>query len=90
MERSEIVKLLKKAFKDKKRIKIKYYSPHNDEHSTRLIDIYKIWKNAVTAFCQLRQDERTFVIGRISSVTVLEYKYKIPKGWRPQSIISDK
>lgn len=88
--RSEITKLLKKAFKDKREIKIRYYSPHNDERTTRVIDVYKIWKDAVTAFCHLRQDERTFVIGRISSATLLDSRYGIPKRWSPNSIILDK
>ncbi len=88
--RSEITKLLKKAFNDKREIKIRYYSPHNDEQTTRIIDVYKIWKDAITAFCHLRQKERTFVIGRISSATLLDSKYRIPKGWSPNSIILDK
>ncbi len=82
--------MLKKAFADKKSVKIRYYSPHSDEHTTRIVDVYKIWKDAVTAFCHLRQDERTFVIGRISSVTMSKNKYKIPKGWQPQSTILER
>ncbi|MBI2145314.1 WYL domain-containing protein [Candidatus Woesearchaeota archaeon] len=82
--------LLKKAFEHKKSLKITYYSPHNNEHTTRVIDVYKIWKSAITAFCHLRNEERTFVIARISSVTLLKTRYKIPRGWQPQSIILDK
>ncbi len=90
MERLEKIKLLKKAFKDKKSIKIRYSGPHSDEHTTRVIDVYKLWKDAITAFCHSRKEERTFVIGRISSAAVLEKSYRIPKGWQPQSIILDK
>ncbi len=90
MKRTELTKLLKNAFKDKKSVKIGYYSLHSDEHTTRVIDVYKIWKDAITAFCHLRQEDRTFVIGRISSAAVLEKSYRIAKGWKPQSIILDK
>lgn len=87
---SEITKVLKKGFAEKKSVKIGYYSPHSDEHTTRVIDVYKIWKDAIAAFCHLRQEERTFVIGRISSATASKNRYRIPKGWRPQSIILDR
>ena len=73
-----------------RKVKIRYYSPNNDEHTTRVINVYKIWKDAVTAFCTLRQEERTFVIKRISSAALLDDKYRIPKGWSPESIIFDK
>jgi len=87
---SEIRKLLKKAFDEKKKVKIKYYSPHNDENTTRVIDIYKIYKEVITAFCYLREEERNFVIERINSAVLLDEKYKIPKNWGPESIILDK
>ena len=64
----EIEKLIKKAFNEKRRIKIRYYSPHSDEHTTRMIEIYKTHNNAIIAFCHLREEERTFVIDKINSV----------------------
>lgn len=88
-EESEIRKLLDKAFNERRKVKIRYYSPHSDEQTIRIIDIYKIYINAITAFCHLRKEERTFVIGRINSAAILAEKYEIPKGWTPENIIID-
>jgi len=85
-----IRRLLKKAFEEKKKVKIRYYSPHSDEHTTRIIDIYQIYINSIIAFCHLRDEERTFAIERINSVALLDEKYTIPKNWSPESIILDK
>ena len=88
--KSEIRKLLQKAFDEKRKVKIIYYSPHSDEHTTRIIDIYQIYINSIIAYCHLREDERIFAIERINSAALLDEKYEIPKGWRPESIILDK
>ena len=89
-EKSEIKKLLRKAFDEKRKVKIRYYSFHLDENTTRIIDIYKIYKRAITAFCHLREEERNFVIDRINSATLLDEKYNIPNNWEPEDIILDK
>lgn len=89
-EKSEIRNLLRKAFNEKKKVKIRYYSPHSDEFTNRIIDIYQIYINSIIAYCHLREDERTFVIERISSATILDEKYTIPKNWSPESIVLDK
>jgi len=83
----EVRKLLKKAFREKRKLKISYYSPHSDEHTTRIIEIYQLHENAIVTFCYLRKGERVFSIGRIKSATLLDDKYKIPKNWSPENII---
>ena len=88
--KTDISRLLKRAFKEKRKVKIRYYSPHNDENTIRIVDIYKIYNGVITAFCNLREDERNFVIDRINSVTILDEKYTVPKNWSPESIILDK
>ena len=85
-----IMKLLNKAFDEKRKVKIRYYSPHSDEYTTRVIDIYQICINSIIAFCHLRGEERTFVLERISSAAILDEKYNVPKNWSPESIILDK
>jgi predicted DNA-binding transcriptional regulator YafY len=89
-EKSEVRKLLEKTFKEKRRVKIRYYSPHSDEHTTRVVEIYQFQGDVITTFCHLRKDERNFVIDRITSAAILDEKYTIPKGWSPESIILDK
>src|SRR3989344_8457165 len=88
--KADINKLLKRALKEKRKVKIRYYSPHNDESTIRVVDIYKIYNGVIAGFCHLREDERNFVIYRINSATILEEKYSIPKGWSPESIILDR
>jgi len=85
-----IRKLIKKAFKEKRKVKIRYYSPHSDESTIRVIEIYQIHTNAIIAYCHLRDDERVFRIDRINSAAILNEKYSIPRGWVPESIILDK
>jgi predicted DNA-binding transcriptional regulator YafY len=84
---NEIKRLLKKAFKEKRKIKIKYYSPHSDESTFRMIQIYEIHDNVIQGYCELRDDERIFRIDRINSAMLLDEKYFIPKGWKPENKI---
>ncbi len=88
--KADINRLLKRAFKEKRKVKIRYYSPHNDESTIRVVDIYKICNGVIACFCHLREDERNFVIDRINSVGILNEEYSIPKCWSPESIILDK
>ncbi|MEK6927171.1 MAG: WYL domain-containing protein [Nanoarchaeota archaeon] len=89
-DKTSIRNLLQKAFKEKREAKIRYYSPHSDEHTTRVIDIYQIHINSIVAYCHLREEERTFAIERISSAAILDKKYNIPKNCSPESILLDK
>jgi len=86
----QIKKLLKRAFKERRKVKMRYYSYHSDENTTRIIDIYDIHQDCIIAYCHLRKDERVFRIDRINSVAILDEKYSIPKGWEPENIILDK
>ena len=83
----EIKLLLKKAFKEKRKVKINYYSLSSDEITNRVINIYQLHDDCVVAYCNLREGERTFVINRMQKVALLRENYSIPKGWKPESII---
>lgn len=89
-DRKRIRELLTKAKNEKRKVKIKYYSPHSDEHTTRIIDIYQVYINSIIAFCHLREEERTFAIERINAVAMLDKNFTITKNWTPESIILDK
>lgn len=82
--------LLMRAFKEKKKIKINYYSLSSDEVKSRMVDIYQLHDECIVAYCNLRKEERTFVIRRIKKAMLLDEKYKIPRGWTPESIIINK
>ena len=86
----DIKELLYKAYKEKRKVKINYYSLSSDQVTTRIIDIYQIHKDCVIAYCNLRQDERTFVTRRINAAALINGTYKIPKNWTPKSIILNK
>ena len=89
-DRKEVKHILREAFKGKRKVKINYYSLSSDEVTNRVIDIYQLHDDCVVAYCNLRKGERTFVIGRINKAALLDKKYLIPKGWRPESIILSK
>ena len=80
--------LLKKAYQEKK--KIRYYSLSSDEVKWRKVAIYQFDPDFIIAFCYLRNEERTFVMNRISQAAILDEKYNIPKGWSPESIVYSK
>jgi len=82
--------LLKKAYQEKKKIKIRYYSLSSDEVKWRKVAIYQFDPDFIIAFCYLRNEERTFVMNRISQAAILDEKYNIPKGWSPESIVYSK
>lgn len=88
-EAHRIKKLLKKAFREKRSVKINYYSLSSDEVRYRIIDIYKMHKNCIIAYCYLRNEERTFVIDRINKIALLDNRYNLPENWNPESIIVD-
>jgi predicted DNA-binding transcriptional regulator YafY len=81
----EINTLLRNAYKEKKVVKISYYSLLSDEVKWRKVDIYQIENNFIIAYCHLRKEERTFVIQRINQAAILNETYKIPKGWISKS-----
>jgi predicted DNA-binding transcriptional regulator YafY len=88
--KSGIKRLLHEAFRKRKKVKINYYSLSSDEATTRVVDIYRSYNDCIIAYCNLREDERTFVIDRINAVALLDEKYAIPENWSQESIILDK
>lgn len=86
-EKKDIKALLKKAYQEKKKVKIQYYSLSSDEVRLRRVAIYQLGHDFIIAFCYLRNEERTFVTDRISKAALLDESYKIPDGWEPESIV---
>jgi predicted DNA-binding transcriptional regulator YafY len=84
-DEKDIRLLLRQAFKEKKKVKIRYYSLSSDEIKWRTVSIYQLGSNFIIAFCHLRGEERTFVIDRISQATILDKSYNIPNGREPKS-----
>jgi len=84
-DKKEIKSLLKKAYQEKKKVKIRYYSLSSDEVKWRTVSIYQIGSDFIIAYCHLRNEERTFVTDRISQAAILDESYKIPRGWVSES-----
>ena len=86
-DKKNIKVLLRQAFKEKKNVKIKYYSLSSDEVKWRTVSIYQLGADFIIAYCHLRNEERTFVTDRISRAAILDESYKTPEGWEPESIV---
>ena len=70
---------LEKAFNNKNRVEIEYFSPERAEGVRRKIDIYYKSRRYIIAFCHLRGAIRKFRTGRIMSARSTKEKYSIPK-----------
>lgn len=86
-DQREIRTLLKKAYREKKKVKIRYYSLTSDEVRWRKVAIYKFDEDFIIAFCYLRNEERVFKTKRISQAAMLDEGYKIPNGWTSDSYV---
>ncbi len=86
-DKKEIQTLLRQAFKEKKKVKIRYYSLSSDELKWRTVSIYQFNHKFIIAYCHLRNEERTFVKDRISKATILNENYRVPDGWKSESIV---
>jgi predicted DNA-binding transcriptional regulator YafY len=82
-ERKKIKILLKKAFQEKRRVRIQYYSLSSDETRFRTVLIYQYAPDWIMAHCELRDEERCFVTDRIRSAALLDEKYAVPSNWKP-------
>ncbi|MBU2576719.1 MAG: WYL domain-containing protein [Nanoarchaeota archaeon] len=82
--------LLKKAYREKKKVKIRYYSLSSGEVKWRKVAIYQFDPDFIIAFCYLRNEERTFVNNRISQATILDESYSIPRDWVSESRVWSK
>ena len=84
-DKNGILAVLTKGFREKRNVKIRYYSLSSDETRYREVSIYKIGKGFIIAHCHLRGEERTFVTNRVSAALLTEKHYVIPKGYIPES-----
>lgn len=86
-DKKQIQTTLRRGFKEKKNVKIRYYSLSSDEVKWRIVSIYNFNPEFIIAYCHLRNEERTFVTNRISKAALLKENYKVPAGWKPESIV---
>lgn len=74
--------LLEDALSQKRRLAIEYVSSQDSDglgyHKARFIDIYKVKKDEVEAYCHLRKSLRVFRINRITKAELTEEIYSLP------------
>lgn len=77
-----IPELLHDAFTKRRRVAIEYISSENTDglgfKKLRLVDIYKIKKDEIEAYCHLRQGLRMFRMSRIRAVESTDESYVVP------------
>lgn len=78
-----IVKVIEDALRERRRLSIEYISSENSDGlgfaKTRMIDVYKIKKDEIEAFCHLRQGLRNFRMKRILKAMPTTETYVIPQ-----------
>lgn len=78
-----VVRTVEDAFHDRKSLAIEYVSSEDPDglgyKKMRVIDVYKIKKDEIEAFCHLRQNTRMFRVSRIMKAEPLETGYVIPQ-----------
>lgn len=76
----KIFNILIKATRERKRVKILYYTISRDEKSERIIDPYHIYNFEgiwyLVAFCHKRKSFRDFALDRIEKIEILNEKFK--------------
>lgn len=78
-----ILQIIESAFNGRQRLSIEYVSAEDNDglgyKKARLIDVYKIKKHEVEAYCHLRQAMRSFRLNRIVAATPIAESYVIPQ-----------
>lgn len=89
----EILDTVAKALKNKKQIKIRYYSAGSDKETVRTVEPYHLdnlrgdWY--LIGLCRLRNDIRIFCINRIKECSLLKSSFTIDPNFSYQDIISE-
>lgn len=80
------MQILENAFEKRRRVRVEYVSSENTDglgfKKIRSIDIYRIKKGEIRAFCHLRNDVRSFRINRILKVEPTDESYVIPQDFQ--------
>lgn len=82
-EKKPVLAILEEALENRKRCSIEYVSSEDRDGlgymKSRLVDIYKIKKGEIEAYCHLRHGLRNFRIGRILRAELTADSYVIPQ-----------
>lgn len=81
-----VLGIVEEAFRERRRLSIKYVSSENNDglgyNKERLIDVYKIKKDEIEAYCHLRQGMRSFRLNRILKAEPTPERYAIPQDFQ--------
>lgn len=74
----KVYRTVNKAFNDKLRLDIEYFSMSKEKAISRKVDIYAKNSKYMVGFCRLRQAIRKFRLSRIVSAKLTDKTYRIP------------
>ena len=81
-----VARMVEEAFSGRRRLAIEYVSSQDPDclgyTKNRMIDIYKIKKDEVEAFCHLRQSVRNFRLNRIMKAEITSESYTMPQDFQ--------
>lgn len=81
-----ILSIIEEAFSQRKRLAIEYISSENPDglgfNKARHIDIYRVKKDEIEAYCHLRRSLRNFRLNRILKAEVTNESYAIPQDFQ--------
>ncbi|MBN2092474.1 WYL domain-containing protein, partial [candidate division KSB1 bacterium] len=85
--------ILQKATAQGKQVKIRYYSPHNNKESERIVEPFRIHHHHgawyLIGFCHLRNEMRTFAIHRILAIELLNKDISIPSSFSVEKYLEN-
>lgn len=81
-----VARVVEEAFNGRRRLAIEYVSSQDSDGlgyiKSRMIDIYKIKKDEIEAFCHLRQSVRSFRFNRITKAELTSETYSMPQDFQ--------
>src|SRR5690554_6642725 len=89
----DIFELVHNSIYNKQCIKIRYYSPVNNEVTTRTVNpyglVYREGSWYLVAYCRLREEIRTFKLVRISRLDILHETFRYPHDFTIKNYMRD-
>ena len=90
-EISEVFEVIFNGIRERRTLKIKYYTISRDEITERKVNPYHLYNFEgvwyFVGFCQLRGELRDFALDRILEIKTLKERFNIPKDFNPKDYL---
>jgi predicted DNA-binding transcriptional regulator YafY len=84
--------VIQRALRERRRLRLRYYSMHRDQDTEREVDAYHFTDHAgglyVIAYCHLLDDVRIFAVERLRAAQLLRDRYGIPADFDPVAYLT--